>query len=641
MSTDDDIALINDHFANDSADGTSVPASGTDSDIDLINKHFAEQDKATADAQSPPTTLDKIGMGLEHGTLSVPKTIGHEGADFIAKQLGATPEAISANDAKYAADEAAYQKRFGHSTIAAAAAIPGQVIAAAPYLGAAGEGLGVIGSKVPQIADAVGTNAVTRLAGKGIVGAAQGAGFNALTGDNVEEGAKTGAVVNGVAGPAIGKIYDLAANKLGPLLQPFTESGRNKIANNIVEGYKGAPLSLNASEIVPGSKPTLAEASGDPGIAQLQDALYQRNSSPFALRTAENNSARTNLLSDVSGTSQDIEAASLQRSANAKTALGDPRNNIPSALFATAKPVEPAEVLDTIDKVLKGNSGNRPAVVQSMQAVKSMMQDADGNPITDPARLYHSVRKGIDDLLDKKNLTNPAGKQAAAELGQVQDSLDNAIEKGAPGFKKYLSDYSQASSPIDAMKWMQKLNLKDAQGDLTLAKVQNALQNVNKLQNTPGISPAKNLSQDQIAALRNIRDDLLRQSNLGAGKSFGSQTAQRAIAQDRLNSVLSGSSSENLLKKTIGSGAGAILGSFLGPPAAAIGAMVGNQLAGKLSGALASKNDLIRQKIQEIMLDPSKYSPGGMAAAPSANILNNPALHYGLVPTGNAIVNSF
>lgn len=596
----------------------------------------------------PPTTLDKIGMGLEHGTLSVPKTLGYAGADYLAEKLGADPKNIEAQQTKRAAEEAAYQRRFGGSTIAATAAIPGQVLAAAPYMMGGEAALGLGASAAPAVAapvaDIVGTNMVTRAASRGIVGASQGAGFNALTGQDINTGGETGAAINGIAGPVAGKVLGGIANKISDIAQPFTESGRTDIANKIIQGYAENPLNINARELVKGSSPTLAEATGNPGIAQLQDTLRDNNSKQFTDRQIANNDARNNALTDAAGTPQDIQAAAAQRAANAKTALGDPANGIPSQLFATAKPVETSDVLDTIDKITNGKSGQRPAVSQSMDAVKKMLTDSKGNPITDPETLYHSVRKGIGDLMDKKNLSNPAGQQASAELGQVKDALDNVIEKGAPGFKQYLNDYSQASSPIDAMKWMQGLNIKNAQGDITLSGVQNALKNANKLQNTPGSNAAKNLSSDQIDTLQNIRDDMLRQGNLTLGKSYGSPTIQKATAQNKLNNVLSGSnyhlfSGVRPPLEAYAAGAGAGVAHYLGLPSD-IGATAGAGIAAAGKKVMASKNDLVRQKLQDIMLNPQSYVPLTAANTAGTNMLDNPLLKYGMVPAGNSIFNA-
>lgn len=643
MSTDEDIDLINQHFSDPANAATSTTSSPTDQDIDLINQHFANGETQN---QSAPSTLDKIGAGIEHGTLSVPKYLGHEGADFIAKQLGAAPAAISANDAKYAAEQEAYKKRYGDSTIAATAAIPGQVISTLPYMmvGGAGAEAAAPESLSAMLSKVANTNKLTRLGASAATGAAQGAEFNTLTGEDPRKGAETGALFGGIIGPGGAAALNYAKNKIGNFIEPLTEAGRTGIANKIIQGYGESPLNINASELIPGSKPTLAEATGNPGIAQLQDTLRDNNSKQFTERELANTQARNNALMGASGTPQDIEAASALRAAEAEKALGNPGKGIPSTLFAAAKPVVTDSVNSKIEQILAGKSGSRPAVVQSMNAVKDMLNDEKGNPITDPETLYHSVRKGIGDLLDKKNLTNPAGQQAAAQLGEVRDALDETIEQGAPGFKKYLSDYSQASSPIEAMKWMQGLNLKDSQGNITLSGVQNALKNANKLQNTPGISPAKGLTQNQIDTLQSIRDDLLRKQNLSLGKSYGSPTIQKATAQNKLNNVLNNSnyhlfSSKVPLEATL-AGAGATVAHHIGLPAD-MGALAGAGVAAAGKKVLSSKNDLIREKIQNIMLNPQTYVPAPINNAIGSNLLDNPLLHYGLVPIGSATVNSF
>lgn len=611
---------------------------------------YPENNDATNDDKDQlPSTLDKIGAGAEHGTLSVPKTVGRTAGTFIAKQLGATPEAVAKEKSKWADEESAYQKKYGDSDIAEAASIPGQVLAALPYLATGGNAVGALGDATSMVApyvpatieDFAGKNMLTRLGTRAATGAAQGAGFNALTGNSPISGGEVGAVLNGAVGPAIGNSAKYVYNKAGALLQPLTDAGRTSIANKIVQGYGEDPLKINSTELVPGSKPTLAEATGNPGIAQLQDTLRDNNSKQFFEREGANANARNDALTNAAGTPQDIQAAQTQRAAAAEQALGNPAKGIPSQLFTNAQSVSTDPVKSKIDQILAGESGNRPAVAQSMDAVKGMLNDSKGAPITDPATLYHSVRKGIGDLLDKKNLSNPAGQQAAAQLGEVRDSLDDAIEQGAPGFKNYLSDYTQASSPINAMKWMQGLNLKDANGNITLSGVQNALKNATKLQNTPGVNSAKNLSSDQVTTLQNIRDDLLRKQNLTAGKSYGSPTVQKATAQNKLQNVLD-NSNYNLFSSKVpleawGAGVGGAAAHRLGIPID-MGAAAGGAAAASLKKGIANKNALIRDKLQNIMLNPNSYVPP--SAPTGSNLLNNPMLTYGAVPTMLSGINS-
>lgn len=513
---------------------------------------------------------------------------------------------------------------------------------AARFLGGAAESNAVLSPAGQIVKGATTGNKLTRLASTGTVNTERGALAQGLissqSDDPLGEQLAFGAAVGtgaGLLGKGLIEGGRYAGNKIANYAQPFTEGGREKIANKILQGYAEEPLNINATQLIPGSLPTLAEATGNPGIAQLQDTLYQNNSKQFADRQMANSQARINELTKASGTKQDIEAAKNIRGAQAEAALGNPDKGIPSQLFAVSVPVETTPVETAIQNILSGKSGNRPAVVQSMKVARKLLTDIDGNPITDPETLYHSVRKGIDDIKSGKNPEAPAGKEAIVQLKKIQDALDGVIEKGAPGFKKYLGDYATASGPINAMQWLQDLNLKDAAGNITLSKVQNTLKNIDKLKGASGISKAKNLSKDQVSTLEAIRDDLLRRENLGAGKAFGSPTLQRSIAQNRLSNVLNNTHKEINSGHFPASVKGAAIGGMLGAPMGlpVIGSTVGSKVGNLFGGAQASRNALIRNRLQSIMLNPDSYIPP-MASTPGmlSNILNSSALRYGGSP---------
>jgi hypothetical protein len=191
----------------------------------------------------------------------------------------------------------------------------------------------------------------------------------------------------------------------------------------------------------------------------------------------------------------------------------------------------------------------------------------------------------------------------------VRDALDAAIDKSAPGFKQYLSNYAQASTPIDAMKFLQGLKLTDAQGNLTLAKVQGAIDRINAQRAQAGIKPGKAVADIQMNALENLRDDLLRKSNLTLGKTPGSNTVQNAVNQQRLglaHHVGPGTAT------TLGSAGGLALGSLHSPEAGGIAATGGAMLGNLIGRHIPDFNALMRAQIQghleNMLLDPSAYA---------------------------------
>lgn len=411
----------------------------------------------------------------------------------------------------------------------------------------------------------------------------------------------TGAVVGGGL-PVVGAAGRYVGNSLYSLVEPFTKAGQDSVVRKIINNFAdGGPTTLNNAQIVPGSVPTLAEATGNSGIATLQRSVRDLRPNAFVEREQQNAAARTALFDKVAGDTSSISSAQLARDQAAQPILRQ--------AFKDAKTADPQRVVDMIDTILQGPAGKRDAVVTTLSNIKSKLYDASGNLEQNAANLY-GVRKQIGDLLDKRAaISNPAAQQATRELIAIRNQLDRAIEKAAPGFKDYLSTYREKSQPINAMEALQGLKLTDAQGNITLPKVQNAIASLERDMSAKGANGAKSLSSEQLNALRAIRDDLLRQSSLGGGKSIGSNTFQNLATDNILASFLPG---------RVASFAGDRFGGVLGQ-------------VGRL--AYSGPNEAIRNRLVDAMLAPevSLMTLNRGNAALSSPLANN-ALMNRLAP---------
>lgn len=487
-----------------------------------------------------------------------------------------------------------------------------------PVTSVAGELVGSVANPLNRVVPLAGAGG---LAGAALRAGAQGAISGAVV-PVTEEGdfAKnklaqiaTGAAVGGalpVAGRAATAGGRYIGNTLRSLVDPFTEAGQTRIAGNILQRFAGnAPAIGNAAEIVPGSIPTLAQATGNAGLATLERGIQSstpQGANAFAQRAAQNSAVRAGALGQASGTAADIATAEAARGAQASQQL--------ATAFQNAQPANPQGTVGAIDAILNGPSGKRDAVKSVLSNIRSKIVDAEGNVETNPETLYNSVRKQIGDFLDSRMATsNPAGLQASRELLAVRDALDQDITAAAPGFGQYLSDYAAASKPINAMEFLQGLRLTDAQGNVTLAKVQNAITNLTKQRGASGANPAKAVSQAQLDTLTAIRDDLLRQANSGAGKSVGSNTFQNLATNNILENALPGP-------------VRALTGGTSGPLGTAAG-KVGNLVYG-------GSNEAIQNRLLEMLLQPQS----GLAALQnvggnqSAGALGGNALLQRLAP---------
>ena len=229
-------------------------------------------------------------------------------------------------------DEAQYQRDTDGSIAAGVGRVGGNIAGA---LAAGGGGL-VRGaaSGGQRIAQALGAGqraqAIGRGAGTATGSAALGGAAGALApvtqegdfGDNKLAQISTGAAIGGAlpaAGAAVGGAGRYIGRSARSLVEPFTEAGQTRIAGNILQRFAdGGPVSANAAELVPGSVPTLAQATGNPGLASLERGIASANpgaTNAFAERSLANNAARVGLLDSIAGGPAAREAAIAAREA--------------------------------------------------------------------------------------------------------------------------------------------------------------------------------------------------------------------------------------------------------------------------------------------------------------------------------------
>lgn len=455
----------------------------------------------------------------------------------------------------------------------------------------------------------------TRAAGGGITGTGLGAVYNP---EDMGTSAIIGAAVP-VVGAGLGAAGRYGANVARSLVQPFTKSGQQEIAENILRQVAaGGPNAANVAEMVPGSIPTLAEATQNPGIATLQRTIRDTNPNPFVAREAENMSARLNALAQLTGTPEELAAARLSRSASAADNYLSTNVSIPTSdtAYASLKKTPAFQAAFKQAQEMARNQGV-PSIERNV-VPPTPFSGAGGLKPGDVAETYVSgrglqyVKQALDDQIDSAMRSGETGK-ARSVLG-IKDQLLNMMDQAIPDYASARNQFASESRPIDAMQYLQSLNLTNAEGNITLSKVQNALNSLQKAQTKPGISTAKSVTQEQINSLSAIRDDLLRQAQTGAGRSAGSSTAQNLAMQNMLRNALPGklgNLAANAPNGTVGGMAGAGLGFALGGPVgAAAGAPVGSTASKLFNALLAQQNEKISQNVANMLLN----SPQGLAA---------------------------
>lgn len=208
------------------------------------------------------------------------------------------------------------------------------------------------------------------------------------------------------------------------------------------------PIPGDTTEYVPGIKPTLAEIEQTVERAREAKSLKMERGDEFAAKDLGDAEIYQDFFGNLAGTPTMVMRAKEARSAQAGRDL--------EATWKNKTDADLQPVFDHIETVLAGPDGKRPLVEQSLNSVVKQLRDSKGNPVTNPEILY-GVRKHIDDMVSKEaQREKPLNARVEALLLDVKSQLDQQIEAAAPGFRNYLTNFAQASKPIDVMNLLQE-----------------------------------------------------------------------------------------------------------------------------------------------------------------------------------------
>ena len=204
----------------------------------------------------------------------------------------------------------------------------------------------------------------------------------------------------------------------------------------------------DAMEYVPGVKPTLAEIEQSAEVSREAKTLRITHPTEIAERAASDAERYFDFFGDIAGTPAMLNRA---KEARAAQAARDLKSAWQDKMKANVQPV-----LDVAKAIKASDDGRRRLVRTAIDKVVSEMKERDGLLTTDPELLY-GARKNLDDLLSKEaQRQTPLSARAEAALLSIKAALDDAIEGAAPGFRKYLTNFAEASKPIDVMTIMQE-----------------------------------------------------------------------------------------------------------------------------------------------------------------------------------------
>lgn len=296
---------------------------------------------------------------------------------------------------------------------------------------------------------------------------------------------------------------------------------------------------LNA--YVPGVDPTLAQTEQSVAVSRELKALGLTSpevSAESKAVAAAHNDTRQQFFASQAGSPVDVANAKAARSAQATADL--------DMAFGNKQPTDAQPVVELVQQVLaEPRNSENTALKSYIQPLLNRFSNADGTLKSDPEVLY-GLREDINRMMSKPSIQkDPDLAHVQNQLGVIKGALDNVIEQGAPGYRQYLTNYANASRPIEAMETLQEHEPKlfDAQNRMQYSRVQNMMRQIVDSRSAPGINPYKSIPDETMQNLWNLRDDLRRAATAEElAKAPGSDSAQNFMDIARLggNALLQG-----------------------------------------------------------------------------------------------------
>ena len=337
--------------------------------------------------------------------------------------------------------------------------------------------------------------------------------------------------VNALAVPArvVPKVLERAPAAVQKLISP-----KQATYMEVAEGRAPeliAQLRAPNLEIVPGSKPTAAQAASPLGLTKfsaLGASAEKALPTPYYVRGTEQEAARLEAMSGVAKTPEDITAA-----ITARTAATDP-------LYAAAE-VEKF-LADPKLMVLADDPYIKQALPEALRLSKSQGATFESNPTL----FLHNVKISLDDMLSKTGDTALV-RGARSQVMDVRKRLLGWLEGKVPEYGAARTTFAEMSKPINQMEVGQYLEnklktpleaggeranvfaaaVKDAPGTLKRATTNEA-----RFQELTDV-----LTPEQAKIVTDIRDDLARAAatNIQArkGAAAGPKVTDMATAAQR------------------------------------------------------------------------------------------------------------
>lgn len=368
----------------------------------------------------------------------------------------------------------------------------------------------------------------------GVLGALEPVG----TGDSRLANAGTSAMFSATTPAAI-----TAARTAKAFLEPTYQGGRNAIIGRTINRFVGNdPQALarlqNPQILVPNSLPTAADASGNAGLAMLENGVSTHAPEAkvaFDQRLKANAAARQDALQSVAGDQSQMDFYKASRDATAQQ------------LYDTAFAEVPGSTPWIRGQITQLTQ--RPAFVQALKDGQEMAMNlgikVDPKSPENTTQILHFTKQALDDRI--ASATQQGNGNAARALIDTRDKLVSLLESKdfSPSYREARDTYKQMSVPINQMEIGQALYNKMVPalndfGGTARAKAQTFADAVRNADATatqtlgfPGAKMDQIMSPDQMRAITGVARDLSRRAATeDMMRGIGSNTAQNLAAQN-------------------------------------------------------------------------------------------------------------
>lgn len=373
------------------------------------------------------------------------------------------------------------------------------------------------------------------------------------------------AIPNGLTPAQIAEFKSIP-DSLPPTNNPIkTQADAEDRADQIINHF----ASIGNREPIPGAEGSLPTITGNSGLATLYRAVRDSDT-PVPFTTLEN-ASKAKSLDTLRAMNATTDQASTDALSAAKITRLDATKPLYDKVWANKGEADVSGPTGVVQDLM-----NSPAKQNDnlMPELKSIQQKLNGE--TDPEQLK-GIADNIDSTMSKLNTDGKGDRQTLRALDQVKQSIFDAIEPAAPGFRAAQAEWAKQSRGIDEMTYLQGRKLTDLQGNPTLGNIRSTLDDISKKQRSDKFNPADSVTPENIAILRNMHDQMQReQLTQSAGKALGSNTFQNLATNSAMG---------NLASHVGNSLAGGLIGG--GIDLASGGGGMGGFLAGNALGATA------------------------------------------------------